>query len=821
MRGQRPPGREGKALEKGLIRMAELSGDAEGAAAELKTLPLPDASSLNRYLARLEVCDGDLGAARQAHEYFEKHPDLNDSFASLAEVTPGKVDETLAHCEHLRQTTRPGPEREKEVKRWVRVLREEQLRTPQQVADFLKAPPPAAPAPAPIPSQPAPAPVEPEPPTPTRVAAELLKKHPVEGLSEKKLARTLDTAAEYLNGLDRAQAEVEQVLAGTKKPEELDRYLSFLKLSDGQNGQALAAFQHARTEPQIRSVEHILCNDRNVADLQWLESKLPKDADLVASTKRFVDFTRDNPDNALFERTLALPGEAVPCIRKLEEVGMTCSEAVDDLAYLAKNGFKAEDYELLRALRERTPTGGEVRRTLDFLRRVPDAEVREQRKKAYLKLVEVGDDPIVALEDLKWLATDRPGKELADATETYLDLLGKVGRDQRGKLRDCYQKIHEGAPPAASTRSWFRKPVTYEGAYGTLLEFDPEPSEALSDLRLLQKHSSSDLRGGLKDLRDLFKMANARDGEAVRTAYELLQEPPRYMNGDQVKKLLTQLTQETDDLGLGSRMTRLLVKSHTEGEFRARRQAFNEYLELGNSTSQTVSLLETAERCLPPTDELLKIHPVLLAHNKERPPELVATALEQAQQALARGRVDGQSSSALFRSYLNVLCKSDRTSDVEKLGEVLRTEGASAYSMTQIMEPMLDGCGSVAKAVDEFHFVRDLRDKEWPDCEHDVEQLARTHAGSLLVLRQVGREPYSGARDLMTWAFEHRNLDPQALLTEVGRRLVMDANFEKARAEALEHFENGGRIRDTDDHLVIGGVRIGKKFSDDGSGQQG
>lgn len=816
MRGETPPGKEGKALKRALIRMADLTGDAEQAASTLKTLQFPDAAARERYLERLEVCDGDLGAAQKAHDYFESQPELSGSFARLAAVTPGKVDQTLAHCEYLRQNSKPGPERDRVLKSWLRVLRQEQLSSPEEVAAFLAAPPPA---PEPEPEEtppPAPAPAPTPEAGPSEIAARLLQAQPVDGLKASRLSKTLDRMADFLNGLEPAQKELEQLLpllaARPQAPERLQRYLHFLELSDGRDGQALQAFQHVdgRGEKPAQACELILREGRPVDELKWLESKLPKDADLVAGARSYLDFTRDTPDQALYERTLALPPEAAGSVRKLEEVGMTCAEAVDDLTHLCQNGYKPEEFALLRGLREHAPRGAEVLKALDFLRGAPAGPEREQRTKAYLKLVEVGNDPAEALKDLSWLSTDHPATGLAQATETYLDLLGKVDREHHDELRDCYQKLHQNAPPAGSARSWFRRPVTYEGAYGTLLEFDPDPNQALSDLRLLQKHSAGDLRGGLKDLGDLFKRSNARDSAAVRTAYELIQAPPRWMSGDQLKKLVLQLADETADLGLGARMAGLLVHSPTEGEFRARRKAFSQYLELGNSTEQTVGLLETAERCLPPTDDLLKIHPILLEHNRNRSPELVAAALGQASQALARGRVDGQSSSTLFRAYLDVLCRSERTDEVEKLGSVLRQEGPSAYAMAEIMEPMLDGAGSVAQAVSEYHFVADLH-KQWEDCPSTLGELARTHAGSMLVLKQIGRDPHSGARELTSWSFEHKNLPPAELITEVGRRLVMGAPLEKAKAEALEHFENGGRIKDKEDHVVIGGIRIGKR----------
>ncbi|MCE7875045.1 hypothetical protein DYH09_32415, partial [bacterium CPR1] len=596
-------------------------------------------------------------------------------------------------------------------------------------------------------------------------------------------------------------------------PGRLKHYLHLLELSE-QAEPAREGFLYVDGKGQghLCALELMLGENRPLDDFKWLDSKLAPTANREQETRRYLSFLQHTDDRALYERSLALPPEASGKLERLLEVGMGIEEALSDLEHLSQNGFKADDFAMLRSLRERTPSGGETLKVLDFLRGAPSPEARTDRQRTYLKLVEVGDNPDQALKDLEWLATDRPAGGLEQAAETYLELLGRVERDHHDELRDCYQKLHENAPPAHSPGGWLRKSVNYEGAFGTLLEFDPDPEQALTDLRLLQKHSAHDLRGGLADLKDLFKMANARDSEAVRQAYELLQKPPRFLDHDRLKKLVIQLSRETDDLGLGTRMTALLAQSRSEGEFRSRRSAFSEYLELGNSIAQTVGLLETAERCLPPTDELLKIHPVLLEHNKNRPPELVSTALEQAAGALARGKVEGQSSSGLFRAYLNLLCRAEKKEEAEELGQVLKTEGKSAYSMSRMLEPLLDGCDSVGQAVEEYTFVRELRAKRWPDCPADLENLTRSHAGTLLVLKQSGRHNiYEVARSLLQWSFEHRNIGPVELITEVGRRLVLGAEVGKAKAEALEHFENGGRIKDKEDHMVIGGVRIGKK----------
>ncbi len=825
MRGQTPPGAEGKALRQGLIRMARLSGSSEEAAAALKEL-LPEmpqgsefAPALNRYLERLEVCQGDLASGRLAFEHYEKEPAMAGHFRALAEVTPGMVGQTLAHSEYLRTHSQPGRERERMVRQWVDTLREHGFTTPEEVAAHLAAPPPAPepePAPEPTPA-PAPEPAPVEPPSPRELAARLLAGQPVDGLTDKKLGSSLDSMSNYLGSLEQAEQELKTLLptlaARPDAPGRLKQYLHLLELSE-QAEPAREGFLYVdgKGASHLKALELMLGENRPLEDFKWLDSQLAPTADREQATRRYLSFVQHTDDRATYERNLALPPEASVKLERLLEVGMGVDEALTDLEHLSQNGFKSDDFAMLRSLRERTPTGAETLKVLDFLRGAPSPEARTDRQRTYLKLVEVGDNPDQALKDLEWLATDRPAGGLEQAAETYLELLGRVDRDHHDELRDCYQKLHENAPPAQSPGGWFRKPVTYEGAFGTLLEFDPDPEQALTDLRLLQKHSAHNLRGGLSDLKDLFKMANARDSEAVRQAYELLQKPPRFLDHDRLKKLVIQLSRETDDLGLGTRMAALLAQSRTEGEFRSRRSVFSEYLELGNSIAQTVGLLETAERCLPPTDDLLKIHPVLLEHNKNRPPELVSTALEQAAGALARGKVEGQSSSGLFRAYLNLLCRAEQNEQAEELGQVLKTQGESAYSMTRMLEPMLDGCDSVGRAVQEYAFVRDQRTEHWPDCPAELEDLTRTHAGTLLVFKQTGRHnPYEAARSLLLWSFEHRNIGPVELITEVGRRLVMGAEVEKAKAEALEHFENGGRIKDKEDHLVIGGVRIGKK----------
>ncbi|MEW6277954.1 MAG: hypothetical protein AB1758_04975, partial [Candidatus Eremiobacterota bacterium] len=654
--------------------------------------------------------------------------------------------------------------------------------------------------------EPAPEPEPPPDPEPSDVARELLKQNPVPGLTEKALTRVVDRTADYVGSLEGASAELTAVLKDQTDPAVLDRYLDYLKLADGDSEEARGAVQHLSGKPDApyrRMLEsgHF---ESALAELQWLQKAIPSTADLSAEADRYLELCQLGGNRPLYEQARSLPFQQ---LRRLVEIGVPLDRAVGDLAHVAgRPGAGTAEFELLCRMREETPDSAEALKALDYLIQTPAGPARDEKERTYLKLIQVASDEAEALRDLQWFSADRPAGSIESSVETYLELLGRVDPQDHAELREAYSKIRENAPDMPQPRGWFRKPVTCEGAFGTLLEFEQDPGDALTDLRLLQKHSPQDLRTGLKDLSDLFKTATARDGDSVRRAYELLQSPPPFMDRQGLKKLITRYTLETDDLGLGSRLAAMLTRARTEGEFVARRKAFGDYLELGRSIPETVELLDRTESYLPPTDGLLKIHPFLLELVRERPVEVVSKALEPARAALDRGRVQGKSSADLFRSYLGLLARCQHPSEVDKLGEVLENAGQSAWQISQIFTVMLDAFDGVSEAVEEFHFVARTVQAE------QLEDLGRAHAGTIMVLRQTGRrDAVGGSRELMSWALAQVGLPTRELLVEVGRRLVMGVELEKAKQEALDLFQGNSLIREKEDHVIIGGVRVEKR----------